>query len=103
MDCRESGGILLFLLFLLRQRTVHTPILSLRLFRIRNFWSGNVATLFIYAALSLVVDRRQATRSMSEGGQSRPGRGNSKSSHVRYAAEDGSRFRALAVTHRHGG
>jgi len=36
-------------------------------------------------------------------GQSRPGRGNSKSSHVRYAAEDGSRFRALAVTHRHGG
>ena len=40
---------------------------------------------------------------MSELGQSRPGRGNSKSSHVRYAAEDGSRFSALAVTHRHGG
>ena len=34
---------------------------------------------------------------------SRPGRGDSKSSHIHYAAEGGSRFRALAVTHRHGG
>jgi hypothetical protein len=40
---------------------------------------------------------------MSAWGQSRPGRGDSRSSHVRYAAEGGSRFRALAVTHRHGG
>ena len=40
---------------------------------------------------------------MSPLGQSRPGRGNSKSSHVRYAAEGGSRFGALAVTHRNGG
>ena len=42
-------------------------------------------------------------RPISAQGQSRPGRGNRKSSHVRYAAEDGSRFRALAVTHRHSG
>ncbi|MFE1665779.1 MFS transporter [Microbacterium sp. P02] len=46
-------GILLFTAFLLRQRTSSTPILPLGLFRIRNFWTGNVATFFIYAALSL--------------------------------------------------
>ena len=48
-----GGGILLFTLFLLRQRTATAPILPLGLFRIRNFWTGNVATLFVYAALSL--------------------------------------------------
>ena len=46
-------GILFFALFLLRQRTTANPILPLGLFRIRNFWTGNVATLFVYAALSL--------------------------------------------------
>ncbi|MFE1647007.1 MFS transporter [Microbacterium sp. P01] len=46
-------GILLFTAFLLRQRTSSSPILPLGLFRIRNFWTGNVATFFIYAALSL--------------------------------------------------
>ena len=29
------------------------PILPLGLFQIRNFWTGNVATFFIYGALSL--------------------------------------------------
>lgn len=46
-------GILLFVGFILRQRTTHSPILPLGLFKIRNFWTGNVATFFIYAALSL--------------------------------------------------
>ncbi|MGO3222064.1 MFS transporter [Microbacterium gubbeenense] len=47
------GGALIFVLFLLRQRTVRSPILPLGLFRVRNFWTGNVATMFVYAALSL--------------------------------------------------
>ncbi|SDG40552.1 MFS transporter [Microbacterium pygmaeum] len=47
------AGILLFVGFIIRQRTVHDPVLPLGLFKIRNFWTGNVATFFIYAALSL--------------------------------------------------
>ncbi|GGD30575.1 MFS transporter [Microbacterium faecale] len=47
------GGAVLFTLFLLRQRTVRAPILPLDLFRARNFWTGNVTTTFVYAALSL--------------------------------------------------
>ncbi|MBA8817153.1 EmrB/QacA subfamily drug resistance transporter [Microbacterium halimionae] len=47
------AGIVLFTMFLLRQRTSRAPILPLDMFRARNFWSGNVATFFIYAALSL--------------------------------------------------
>ena len=47
------GGVVLFTLFLLRQRTVRAPILPLDLFRVRNFWTGNVTTTFVYAALSL--------------------------------------------------
>ena len=47
------GGILLFGAFILRQRTVKHPILPLSLFRVRNFWTGNVATTFIYGALAL--------------------------------------------------
>jgi EmrB/QacA subfamily drug resistance transporter len=46
-------GILLFAGFLIRQRTTPNPILPLGLFKIRNFWTGNVATFFIYGALSL--------------------------------------------------
>lgn len=46
-------GILLFAAFLWRQRTSPAPMLPLDLFRIRNFWTGNIATLFVYAALSL--------------------------------------------------
>ncbi len=45
-------GILLFAGFVLRQRTVE-PLLPLDLFRSRTFSAGNLATLSIYAALSL--------------------------------------------------
>jgi len=48
-----AAGILLFTAFLLRQRTVRSPILPLGIFRVRNFWTGNLATFFVYAALSL--------------------------------------------------
>ncbi|RCS58862.1 MFS transporter [Microbacterium sp. JB110] len=48
-----AGGGVLFALFLIRQRTARSPILPLDLFRVRNFWVGNVATTLIYAALSL--------------------------------------------------
>ena len=47
------GGAVLFALFLLRQRTARAPILPLGLFRVRNFWVGNIATTLIYGALSL--------------------------------------------------
>lgn len=46
-------GILLFVAFIWRQRTTRHPLLPLDLFRSRTFASGNLATLFIYAALSL--------------------------------------------------
>lgn len=46
-------GVVLFGLFLLRQRRGAGRMLPLGLFRIRNFAWGNVATLFVYAALSL--------------------------------------------------
>ncbi|WP_322409454.1 MFS transporter [Microbacterium invictum] len=46
-------GILSFAGFLLRQRTARSPMMPLGLFRVRNFWAGNIATAFIYGALSL--------------------------------------------------
>ncbi|HEY4151762.1 MAG TPA: MFS transporter [Pseudolysinimonas sp.] len=48
-----AGGILAFAGFLVRQRVHHNPMLPLGLFRVRNFWSGNIATALIYGALSL--------------------------------------------------
>lgn len=48
-----GGGGILFALFLLRQRTAPNPILPLEMFRVRNFWTGNVATVLIYGALAL--------------------------------------------------
>ncbi len=48
-----AGGILAFSGFLLRQRLHSNPMLPLSLFRVRNFWTGNVATALIYGALSL--------------------------------------------------
>lgn len=48
-----SVGALLLLAFLWWQTRVSSPILPLSLFRVRNFWTGNLATLFIYAALAL--------------------------------------------------
>ncbi len=47
------AGAILFVAFILRQRVVAHPILPLDLFRVRNFWTGNVATAFIYGALAL--------------------------------------------------
>lgn len=47
------GGIVLFAVFLLRQQRSTDPLMPLSLFRIRNFGWGNLATLFVYAALSL--------------------------------------------------
>ncbi|KTS82730.1 major facilitator transporter [Microbacterium testaceum] len=46
-------GILSFSGFLVRQRFVRQPMMPLGLFRSRNFWAGNLATVFVYAALSL--------------------------------------------------
>ncbi|MGW9585898.1 MFS transporter [Microbacterium sp. NPDC055455] len=46
-------GAVLFVLFILRQRRVRSPILPLDLFRVRNFSAGNIATTFIYGALAL--------------------------------------------------
>ena len=47
------GGAAMFVAFILRQRFVRSPMLPLDLFRVRNFWTGNVATAFIYGALAL--------------------------------------------------
>lgn len=46
-------GVLAFAGFLVRQRLARDPMMPLDLFRVRNFWTGNVATAFVYAALSL--------------------------------------------------
>jgi predicted MFS family arabinose efflux permease len=45
-------GILCFAGFIWRERTAEQPLLPLSLFAVRNFAVGNVATAFIYAALS---------------------------------------------------
>ena len=46
-------GVLAFVGFLVRQRLAEQPMMPLSLFRVRNFWTGNVATAFIYGALAL--------------------------------------------------
>jgi EmrB/QacA subfamily drug resistance transporter len=48
-------GVVLLVAFVWRQHATAHPILPLDLFRSRNFSAGNLATLFIYAALSLNV------------------------------------------------
>lgn len=47
------GGAVLFAVFLIRQRGVASPILPLDLFRVRNFWVGNITTTLVYAGLAL--------------------------------------------------
>jgi len=47
------GGAALFALFLARQQRSTSPLMPLWLFRVRDFGWGNLATLFVYAALSL--------------------------------------------------
>jgi len=46
-------GALLFAWFLIRQQRSPAPLMPLWLFRVRDFGWGNLATLFVYAALSL--------------------------------------------------
>lgn len=46
-------GILSLGAFVWWQSKAKAPMLPLGLFRIRNFWSGNIATTFIYAALNI--------------------------------------------------
>ncbi|HVX58774.1 MAG TPA: MFS transporter, partial [Candidatus Saccharimonadales bacterium] len=45
-------GITALIAFLWHENKAEAPMLPLSLFRVRNFSAGNVATLFIYAALS---------------------------------------------------
>ena len=47
------AGAALFAWFLLRQRGSASPLMPLWLFRVRDFGWGNLATFFVYAALSL--------------------------------------------------
>lgn len=46
-------GVLAFAGFIVRQALARDPMMPLSIFRVRNFWTGNVATAFIYAALAL--------------------------------------------------
>jgi len=46
-------GLACLAAFLVRQARVADPILPLGMFRARNFWTGNVATALVYAALAL--------------------------------------------------
>jgi len=46
-------GVLSFAAFIWWQARAKNPMLPLGLFTIRNFWAGNIATFFIYGALSL--------------------------------------------------
>jgi EmrB/QacA subfamily drug resistance transporter len=46
-------GVLAFAGFLVRQRFAKEPIMPLSLFKVRNFWTGNIATALIYGALTL--------------------------------------------------
>ncbi|MXS74755.1 MFS transporter [Microbacterium sp. CSI-V] len=46
-------GVAAFAGFLVRQRVAREPLMPLDLFRSRNFWAGNLTTMFVYAALSL--------------------------------------------------
>ncbi|GAB3604246.1 MFS transporter [Microbacterium aureliae] len=48
-----AGGLAALAGFLVRQRSARHPMMPLSLFGVRNFWTGNVATAFIYAALAL--------------------------------------------------
>ncbi|MGX5680171.1 MFS transporter [Schumannella luteola] len=46
-------GLVSFAAFLWWQSRAAAPMLPLGLFRERNFWAGNIATAFVYAALSV--------------------------------------------------
>ncbi|NBC44008.1 MFS transporter [Corallococcus exiguus] len=46
-------GVPAFIAFLWQERRSPHPMMPLGLFRVRNFWVGNLATTFIYGALAL--------------------------------------------------
>ncbi len=46
-------GLLCFIAFIVHEQRTRQPMMPLGLFRVRNFWVGNLATVLIYAALSL--------------------------------------------------
>ena len=46
-------GVLVFASFIVVEKRSSHPMMPLALFKVRNFWVGNVATLGIYGALSL--------------------------------------------------
>lgn len=46
-------GIVSFVVFLLYEKSIKDPMLPLQLFKIRNFSVGNIATIAIYAGLSI--------------------------------------------------
>ncbi|HSW90931.1 MAG TPA: MFS transporter [Candidatus Saccharimonadales bacterium] len=48
-------GVVSFILFIWREKVAAQPMMPLGLFRSRNFSAGNIATLSIYAGLSLVA------------------------------------------------
>jgi len=48
-----TAGVLALAGFLVRERLAAQPMMPLGLFRVRNFWAGNLATAFIYGALGL--------------------------------------------------
>lgn len=48
-----AAGAALFAVFLIRQQRSTSPLMPLWLFRVRDFGWGNLATFFVYAALSL--------------------------------------------------
>ena len=47
-----AAGIIIFAIFLFIENRIKEPMLSLKLFRSRNFTGTNLLTLFLYAALS---------------------------------------------------
>lgn len=50
-----AGGALAFALFLWHEHRTAQPMLPLKLFKVRNFWAGNVATTAIYGGLSIAT------------------------------------------------
>lgn len=46
-------GLVSLALFIRREQKTKQPMLPLRLFKIRNFWVGNVSSFMVYASLSL--------------------------------------------------
>jgi len=49
------GGVFALIMFLWHESRAKSPMLPLKLFRIRNFTIGNISTIFIYAGLSIAT------------------------------------------------